>query len=193
MGFLHLPTCHSLCCLSYNLSFASPNKFIPYTQHTHTFPYRLCPHVVVMVALVCVNDPWGYAVKPLMPDRSKLKRRTRTVEVRFRDASVYQVSSRGRALVTCDTGCNETYYRSLTMLASRSDIVIYFVKPSEGNLCTTSFHFEEVTKACKVPWCSHSIHFIDSIFIFLYKYFKYRKHLFFASSHTCLLSFFGKF
>ena len=33
-------------------------------QYLHSC--RLCPHVVVVVGLVYINDPWGYAVKPLM-------------------------------------------------------------------------------------------------------------------------------
>ena len=33
-------------------------------------PCRLCPHVTVVVGLVCF-DPWGYAVELLMPDRCK--------------------------------------------------------------------------------------------------------------------------
>ena len=45
--------------------------------------YRLCPHVVVVVRLVCVNDPWGYVVEPLMPDRSKVRCQTK------RDTGVY--------------------------------------------------------------------------------------------------------
>ena len=63
-------------------------------------PCRLCPHVVIVVGLVCVNNPWGYAVEPLMPDRSKVRVQTklvyaglrgaRTVEVRFQDASAHQ-------------------------------------------------------------------------------------------------------
>ena len=40
-------------------------------------PCRLCLHVVVVVGLVCFYDPWGYAVEPLMPDRSKLRRQTK--------------------------------------------------------------------------------------------------------------------
>ena len=40
--------------------------------HEYLVPCRLCPHVVVVVGLVCVNDPWGYAVEPLMPDRAKV-------------------------------------------------------------------------------------------------------------------------
>ena len=39
--------------------------------------------VVVVVRLECVNDPWGYAVDKLMPDRSKLRRQTK------RDTGVY--------------------------------------------------------------------------------------------------------
>ena len=51
-------------------------------------PCQLCPHVVVVVGLVCVNDPWGYAVEPLMPDRSKMRRQIK------RDTGVY--AARGR-------------------------------------------------------------------------------------------------
>ena len=62
-------------------------------------PCRLCQHVVLVVRLVCFDDPWGYPVESLMPGRSKVRRQTkrpavypcaRTVEVRFRDASAHQ-------------------------------------------------------------------------------------------------------
>ena len=46
-------------------------------------PCRLCPYVVIVVGLVCVNDPWGYAgyaVEPLMSG----------AEIRFQDASAHQ-------------------------------------------------------------------------------------------------------
>ena len=46
-------------------------------------PCRQCPHVVVVAGFVCVNDPCGYAVEPLMPDRSKVRRQTK------RDTEVY--------------------------------------------------------------------------------------------------------
>ena len=36
----------------------------------------IVPHVVVVVGLVCINDPWSYAVEPLMPDRSKVRNQT---------------------------------------------------------------------------------------------------------------------
>ena len=36
------------------------------TEYTPPCPCRLCPHT---------NDPWGYAVEPLMPDRSKVRSR----------------------------------------------------------------------------------------------------------------------
>ena len=49
---------------------------------------RLYPVVVVVVGLVCVNDPWGNAVEPLMPDRSKMRSQTK------RDTGVY--AARGR-------------------------------------------------------------------------------------------------
>ena len=40
----------------------------------HVFsPCRLCPHVVVVVGLVCFEDPWSYAVEPLIPDRPKVR------------------------------------------------------------------------------------------------------------------------
>ena len=71
-------------------------------------PCRLCPHVVVVVELVCVSDPWSYAAEPLMPDRSKVRlashdqisdqaghgglRHVQTVEFRFQDASARQTS-----------------------------------------------------------------------------------------------------
>ena len=55
------------------------------TQLTNA-PYRLCPHVAVVLGLVCVNDPWGYAVETLMPDRSKMRRQTK------RDTGVYAAS-----------------------------------------------------------------------------------------------------
>ena len=35
--------------------------------------YRLCPHVVVVVGLLCFDDPWGYVVEPLMPDRPMVR------------------------------------------------------------------------------------------------------------------------
>ena len=34
-------------------------------------PDRLGPHVVVVVGAVCFDDPWEYAIEPLMPDRSR--------------------------------------------------------------------------------------------------------------------------
>ena len=30
------------------------------------YPCRLCPHVVVVVVVICFNNPWGYSVEPLM-------------------------------------------------------------------------------------------------------------------------------
>ena len=55
--------CRKLCPISY------PTAFIN--------PCRLCSHVVVVIGLVCVNDPWGYAVELLMSDRSKVRRQTK--------------------------------------------------------------------------------------------------------------------
>ena len=55
------------------------------------FPCRLCPHVVVVVGLVCANDPWGYAVEPLMPVRSKVRRQTKW------DTGVYAARGRWRS------------------------------------------------------------------------------------------------
>ena len=46
------------------------------------------PHVVVVVGLVCFNDPWGYAVEPLMADRSKVRCQTK------RDTGVYALHER---------------------------------------------------------------------------------------------------
>ena len=43
-----------------------------YHQHVK-FPCRLCLHVFALVGLVCINDPWSYALEPLMPDRSKVR------------------------------------------------------------------------------------------------------------------------
>ena len=40
-------------------------------------PCQLCAHVVVVVGLVCFNDPWGYTVEPLMPDRSRVSFQTK--------------------------------------------------------------------------------------------------------------------
>ena len=48
----------------------------------------MCPHVVVVVRFVCVNDPWSYALELLMPDRSKVKLQTK------RDTGVF--TARGR-------------------------------------------------------------------------------------------------
>ena len=45
----------------------------------------LCPHVVV-AGLVCFDDPWGYAIEPLMPDKVRLRTK-RDTAVRFRNAS----------------------------------------------------------------------------------------------------------
>ena len=60
-------------------------------------PCRLFPHVVV---IGLERFSWGYAVEPLMPDRSKVRRQTKRdtgayamrgeVKVRFRDASAHQ-------------------------------------------------------------------------------------------------------
>ena len=63
-----------------NLCSAVRRKSVPTTD---MFPCRQCPHVVVVVDLVCVSDPWGYAVEPLMPERSKVRRQTK------RDMGVY--------------------------------------------------------------------------------------------------------
>ena len=47
-------------------------------------------YVVVVTGLVCVNDPWSYAVEPPMPYRSKVRRQTK------RDWGVYScVDGRG--------------------------------------------------------------------------------------------------
>ena len=40
-------------------------------------PCRLCPHVVVAIGLERLNDLWGYAVEPLMPDRFKVRFQTK--------------------------------------------------------------------------------------------------------------------
>ena len=40
-------------------------------------PCRLCPHVVIVVGFVFVNDLWGYAVEPLMVDRPKVRFQTK--------------------------------------------------------------------------------------------------------------------
>ena len=77
-----------------------PFSLVKYTKYS-VGPYQLCPHVVVVVGLVCFDDPWGYAVEPLMPDRSYVRfwtereteglHRARMIEVRFRDgASAHQ-------------------------------------------------------------------------------------------------------
>ena len=49
-----------------------------------------CPHVVVMVGLVCINDPWGYMGEPLMPEWSMVRRQTK------RDTRVYATRVRRR-------------------------------------------------------------------------------------------------
>ena len=58
-------------------------------------PCRLCPHVVGVAGLKRFNDVWGYAVKPLMPDRSKLRFQTK------RDTGVYAVRGRSRIASGC--------------------------------------------------------------------------------------------
>ena len=35
------------------------------------------PHGIVVVGLVCLNDPWSYPVEPLTPNRSKMRRQTK--------------------------------------------------------------------------------------------------------------------
>ena len=60
----------------------------PIFPHCCKRPCRMCPHDVVVVGLVYVNGPWGYAVEPLMPDSSKVRRQTK------RDTGVY--AARGR-------------------------------------------------------------------------------------------------
>ena len=55
-----------------------------------TIPCRMYPHVVVVVGLVCSDDPWGYAVEPLIPDKSKVKFHTK------RDKGLYAVRGRSR-------------------------------------------------------------------------------------------------
>ena len=52
------------------ISFALVIKLYSLREKT---PGRLCAHVVIVVGLVWVNDPLGYAVEPLMPDRSKVR------------------------------------------------------------------------------------------------------------------------
>ena len=39
-----------------------------------------CPHVVVVVGFVCFDDPWGYAVELLMPDRPIVRIQTKRDE-----------------------------------------------------------------------------------------------------------------
>ena len=48
-------------------------------------PADCVPHVrvVVVVGFMCFDDPWDYAVEPLMPDRSKVRFQTK------RDTGVY--------------------------------------------------------------------------------------------------------
>ena len=48
-------------------------------------PWRLCPHVVVVMGFERFNDLSGYTVEPLMPDRSKVRFQTKG------DTGVYAV------------------------------------------------------------------------------------------------------
>ena len=51
-------------------------------------PADVCPHIFVVVELKCLDDLWSYAVEPLMPDRPKVRFKTRgarMVEIRFQD------------------------------------------------------------------------------------------------------------
>ena len=52
-------------------------------------PCQLCP-LVVVVGLECFSDLWGYTVKPLMPDRSKVTFQTN------KDTGVYAVCGYSR-------------------------------------------------------------------------------------------------
>ena len=63
-------------------------------------PCRLCPHIVVVVGL---EHLWGYAVEPLIPNRTKVKFQAKRdmgftlwamVEARFREASGHQTAKR---------------------------------------------------------------------------------------------------
>ena len=49
-------------------------------------------HVVVVLGLVYVNDPWGYTLEPLMPDRSKVIYQTK------RETAVHAVGGRSNSL-----------------------------------------------------------------------------------------------
>ena len=51
--------------------------------------------VVIVVGLMCFDDPWGYAVEPLMPDRFQVRFQTK------RDTGVYTV--RGRSMFAFGT------------------------------------------------------------------------------------------
>ena len=57
---------------------------------TYESPCRLCPYVVVVVGLVCFDDPWAYAVGIIMPDRPQVRFQTK------RDTGVYDVRERTR-------------------------------------------------------------------------------------------------
>ena len=58
-------------------------------------PCRLCPHVVVVLRLVCFDDPWAthaFHVQGEIPDQAGHEglRRGWTVEVCFQDTSAHQ-------------------------------------------------------------------------------------------------------
>ena len=58
--------------------------------YEYILPCQLCPHVVVVVGLVCFDDPWGYAIELLMPDRYNVRFQTK------RDTGAYTVCGRSR-------------------------------------------------------------------------------------------------
>ena len=69
--------------------------------HEVLYACRLCRHIVVVVGLVCVNDPIRYAVELLMPDRSKVRHQTKRDKGVFAAHRRSRFASETRMLIEC--------------------------------------------------------------------------------------------
>ena len=50
---------------------------------------------------LCINDPWDYAVEPLMPDRSKVRRQAKREKGVYAARGRWRSASRTRLLTSC--------------------------------------------------------------------------------------------
>ena len=83
-----------------------PIQDVRYGMLPYLLPCRLCPHVIVVEGLVCVSDPWGYSVEPLMPDRTKVRRQTKRDKEVYTARRLWRFASRTRLYVR-HTGASE--------------------------------------------------------------------------------------